>query len=71
MPDRGVATTRRASRPLTNAGPPGSRVKPVSSHDGRSMLASGGRSGPPAASTDQPPSSCMASQLRSPSHPHR
>ena len=42
---RGVATTRKASRPLTDAGPPGSRMKPLSSHDGRSSLAAERRLG--------------------------
>ena len=67
---RGVATTRSASRPPAVTGPLGSRVKPVSSHDGRSMGGSGG-SGPAAASTVQPPPSRTANQLRSPSHPLR
>jgi len=59
----------RASRPLTVSDPPVSRLKPVSSHDGWSMLAMGGGSGPGAATTDQVSFSLTACQLRVPSHP--
>ena len=69
-PGRGVATARSASRPSPVTGPTASRVKPVSSHDGRSTDGSGG-SGPPLASTVQPSPAWTANQLRSPSHPLR